>query len=118
MANAYNDMENHLVMTCRLDNGLSLLPQKVKDLPGIADLPVVSVLGQMDKALEEEGCALLAAPPGAGKTTLVPLALMNRPWLKNKKIIMLEPRRLAARACAAHMAALLGEAAGQRIGYP
>ncbi|WP_051957721.1 ATP-dependent helicase HrpB [Desulfobacter vibrioformis] len=104
-------------MTRRLENGLSLLPQKVRNIPGIADLPVVPVLGQMDKALEQNRCALLAAPPGAGKTTLVPLSLMNRPWLKNKKIIMLEPRRLAARACAAHMAALLGEAAGQRIGY-
>ncbi|WP_286821127.1 ATP-dependent helicase HrpB [Desulfobacter sp. UBA2225] len=104
-------------MTRHLENGLSMLPRKVKDLPGIADLPVVSVLGPMDKALEEKRYALLAAPPGAGKTTLVPLALMNRPWLKNKKIIMLEPRRLAARACAAHMAELLGETAGGRIGY-
>lgn len=104
-------------MTRHLENSLSLLPREVMDLPGIADLPVVPVLGQMDKALEENGCALLAAPPGAGKPTLVPLGLMNRPWLENKKIIMLEPRRLAARACATHMAALLGETAGQRIGY-
>ncbi len=104
-------------MTRHLENGLSILPDQVKNRPGIADLPVVSVLALLDKALEEKGCALLAAPPGAGKTTLVPLGLMNRPWLKNKKIIMLEPRRLAARACAAHMAALLGETPGQRIGY-
>ncbi|WP_320043978.1 ATP-dependent helicase HrpB [uncultured Desulfobacter sp.] len=117
MANVFNDMENHLVMTRHLENGLSMLPGQVKNRPGIADLPVVSVLALLDKALEEKGRALLAAPPGAGKTTLVPLGLMNRPWLKNKKIIMLEPRRLAARACAAHMAALLGETAGQRIGY-
>ena len=110
-------METHPVMTRNLENGLSMLPRKVKEITGVADLPVVSVLGQMDKALKEEGRALLAAPPGAGKTTLVPLALMNRPWLKNKKIIMLEPRRLAARACAAHMAELLGEAVGQRVGY-
>ena len=117
MANNINDMEKHLVMTRHLENGLSMLPGKVKPRPGIADLPVVSVLGQLDKALEETGRALLAAPPGAGKTTLVPLSLMDRPWLKNKKIIMLEPRRLAARACAAHMATLLGETAGQRVGY-
>lgn len=117
MANIFNDTEKHLVMTRHLENGLSMLPRKVKDLPGIADLPVVSVLRQMDKALEEKRYALLTAPPGAGKTTLVPLALMNRPWLKNKKIIMLEPRRLAARACAAHMAELLGETAGGCIGY-
>ncbi|WP_321495267.1 ATP-dependent helicase HrpB [uncultured Desulfobacter sp.] len=104
-------------MTRHVENGLSLLPDSVKDLPGIAELPVVSVLGQIDKALEEKGRALITAPPGAGKTTLVPLALMNRPWLQNKKIIMLEPRRLAARACAAHMAALLGQALGHSIGY-
>ncbi|MCG8551948.1 MAG: ATP-dependent helicase HrpB, partial [Desulfobacterales bacterium] len=104
-------------MTRHLENGLSMLPGKVRNRPGISGLPVVSVLEQLDKALEEKKCALLAAPPGAGKTTLVPLGLMGRPWLKNKKIIMLEPRRLAARACAAHMAGLLGETAGQRIGY-
>jgi ATP-dependent helicase HrpB len=104
-------------MTRHLENGLSMLPGKVKDFPGISGLPVVSVLGQMDNALEEKHYALLAAPPGAGKTTLVPLGLMERPWLKNKKIIMLEPRRLAARACAAHMAELLGEPVGRRIGY-
>ena len=109
--------EKHFAMTRHLENGFSLLPCKVKNRPGISDLPVVSVLGQMDKALKEKRLALLAAPPGAGKTTLVPLSLMNRPWLKNKNIIMLEPRRLAARACAAHMASLLGEAVGQRIGY-
>nr|WP_321402479.1 ATP-dependent helicase HrpB [uncultured Desulfobacter sp.] len=117
MANNINNMEKHLVMTRHLEKGFSMLPGKVKNRPGIADLPVVSVLGLLDKALEERGRALLAAPPGAGKTTLVPLSLMDRPWLKNKKIIMLEPRRLAARACAAHMADLLGETAGQRIGY-
>lgn len=119
MANSFNDndMEKHLVMTRHLENGFSMLPGKVLDRPGIADLPVVSVLDQLDKALAETGRALLAAPPGAGKTTLVPLSLMDRPWLKNKKIIMLEPRRLAARACATHMAALLGETPGQRIGY-
>lgn len=110
-------MEKPSVMTRHLENDPSLLPSEVTHRPGISDLPVVSVLGQLGNALEENGRALLAAPPGAGKTTLVPLSLMDRPWLKNKKIIMLEPRRLAARACAAHMAALLGETAGQRIGY-
>ena len=104
-------------MTRCLEKGLSLLPRKVRQVPGIADLPVVPVLAQVDNALETHGRALLAAPPGAGKTTLVPLALMDRPWLADKKIIMLEPRRLAARACAAHMAALLGETPGQSVGY-
>ncbi len=60
-------MEKHRVMTRQLKNGLSMLPGKVKNRPGIADLPVVSVLGQLDKALEEKGCALLAAPPGRRK---------------------------------------------------
>ncbi len=110
-------MEKHLVMTRHPENGLSMLPSNVRNRPGISDLPVVAVLGPLDQALEEKGRALLAAPPGAGKTTLVPLSLMDRPWLKNKKIIMLEPRRLAARACAGHMAELLGETPGQRVGY-
>jgi ATP-dependent helicase HrpB len=113
----FNDMEKHLVMTRHPENGLSMLPFNVRNRPGISDLPVVSVLGQLDQALEEKGRALLAAPPGAGKTSLVPLSLMDRPWVKNRKIIMLEPRRLAARACAGHMASLLGETPGQRIGY-
>ncbi len=104
-------------MTSALNECLSLLPASVKNSPGTTELPVVAVLKQLEKALDKTGRALFQAPPGAGKTTLVPLALMSRPWLENKKIIMLEPRRLAARACAAHMAALLGESVGQTIGY-
>ena len=100
-----------------LNNSLFLLPEQVQNSGGVADLPVTAVLEELDTALNTCGRALLEAPPGAGKTTLVPLALMNRPWLDNKKIIMLEPRRLAARACAAHMAFLLGESLGQTIGY-
>ncbi|RZJ93566.1 MAG: ATP-dependent helicase HrpB, partial [Brevundimonas sp.] len=61
--------------------------------------------------------AVLAAPPGAGKTTVVPLALLDQPWLGDQTIIVLEPRRLAARAAAERMAATLGEAAGQTVGY-
>ena len=57
------------------------------------------------------------APPGAGKTTRVPLALLDAPWLKGKKIIMLEPRRIAARASAERMARTLGERAGETVGY-
>ena len=60
---------------------------------------------------------MVQAPPGAGKTTRVPLALADEPWLENKKIILLEPRRLAATSCAAHMANLLKEKVGQTIGY-
>jgi len=59
----------------------------------------------------------LSAPPGSGKTTIVPLALLDEPWLADKKILILEPRRLAARAAAARMAFLQGEKVGQRVGY-
>ena len=61
--------------------------------------------------------AVLVAPPGAGKTTLVPLALLDAPWLGDGKIVMLEPRRLAARAAATRMASLRGERVGETVGY-
>jgi len=61
--------------------------------------------------------AVLQAPPGAGKTTLVPIALLDQPWLAGRRIVMLEPRRLAARAAAARIAALLGEEVGESVGY-
>ena len=60
---------------------------------------------------------MLVAPPGAGKTTRVPLALLDAPWLAGQRIVMLEPRRLATRAAATYMASLLGEGVGQRGGY-
>ena len=60
---------------------------------------------------------MLVAPPGAGKTTRVPLALLDEPWARGGKLIMLEPRRLAARAAAARMAATLGEPVGATVGY-
>ena len=63
------------------------------------------------------GNTVLVAPPGAGKTTMVPLALRDAPWLAGQKIIMLEPRRLAARAAATRMAYLIGEPVGQSVGY-
>ncbi|NWH07969.1 MAG: ATP-dependent helicase HrpB [Alphaproteobacteria bacterium] len=80
-------------------------------------LPIDAALSPLKAALGAGGAAVLEAPPGAGKTTIVPLALMDEPWLKGQKILMLEPRRLAARAAAARMAALLGEAVGERVGY-
>lgn len=63
------------------------------------------------------GSAVLAAAPGSGKTTIVPLALLSEPWMRNKKILILEPRRLAARAAASRMAFLVGERVGATIGY-
>lgn len=80
-------------------------------------LPVTEVLQPIGKALADTGRAILSAPPGAGKTTLVPLYLLDQPWRKDEKIILLEPRRLAARAAAARMASLLGEEVGGIVGY-
>jgi ATP-dependent helicase HrpB len=84
------------------------------DLP--TDLPVADALPALHAALEC-GNAVLVAPPGAGKTTLVPLALLAARWRQDGRIVMLEPRRLAARAAAARMAALLGEPVGATVGY-
>lgn len=81
-----------------------------------SELPINAILGDLKAALQK-GSAVLSAPPGSGKTTVVPLALLDEPWLNNRKILILEPRRLAARAAAARMALLLGERVGQRVGY-
>ncbi len=82
-----------------------------------APLPIEEQLHDIRNALETRRCAVVEAPPGAGKTTRVPLALLSEPWLKDKKIILLEPRRLAAVTCAAHMASLLKEKVGETVGY-
>ncbi len=81
------------------------------------DLPVRGALPELEAALETIGQVVLVAPPGAGKTTLVPLRLLNAPWRNNGTIILLEPRRLAARAAARRMAQMLGEDVGQTVGY-
>ncbi|MEQ8285997.1 ATP-dependent helicase HrpB [Thalassospira sp.] len=80
-------------------------------------LPIDAVLPDLCSALENGTNAVLQAPPGAGKTTKVPLALLDAAWRGDQKIIMLEPRRLAARAAARRMAQILGEAVGDRVGY-
>src|SRR5919205_1880304 len=80
-------------------------------------LPIEPVLPALRAALRDRGSAVLQAPPGAGKTTRVPLALLDEPWLSGRKIVMLEPRRLAARAAATFMARTLGERVGERVGY-
>jgi len=79
-------------------------------------LPIDTVLGELGSALATGTAAVLVAPPGAGKTTRVPLALLNAGWLGGRKILVLEPRRLAARAAAERMARTLGEAVGETIG--
>ena len=80
-------------------------------------LPIHAVLDPLKTALSQGNTAVLAAPPGAGKTTVVPLALLGQTWLGDGRILVLEPRRLAARAAADRMAATLGEVAGGQVGY-
>lgn len=80
-------------------------------------LPIEDVIEELKEQLHCHKNCVLVAPPGAGKTTRIPLALLAETWLKGKKIIMLEPRRLAARSAAGYMAALLGEKVGETVGY-
>ena len=80
-------------------------------------LPVEEILPALGAALEAGRAAVLVAPPGAGKTTLAPLRLLDAAWLGGGKIVMLEPRRLAARAAAQRMAQTLGEAVGETVGF-
>lgn len=80
-------------------------------------LPVASILEGLKSALIDNPSAVLVAPPGAGKTTVVPLALLDQPWLSGQRMLLLAPRRLAARAAAHRMATLLGQNVGQTVGY-
>jgi ATP-dependent helicase HrpB len=83
----------------------------------MSSLPIEEALPALRAALAAHDCVVLQAPPGAGKTTRVPLALLDEPWLGNRAILMLEPRRLAARAAAARMSRLRNEAIGETVGY-
>jgi ATP-dependent helicase HrpB len=80
-------------------------------------LPIDAVLDELARTLAGNNAAVVVAPPGAGKTTRVPLALLDEPWAKNRKIIVLEPRRIAARASAERMAHTLRERVGETVGY-
>ncbi len=80
-------------------------------------LPVEAILPGLLASLRTQANAVLVAPPGAGKSTVVPLALLDEPWARGRKILLLEPRRLAARAVAERMAASLGERVGETVGY-
>ena len=80
-------------------------------------LPIDEVLPELRSVLLRHRNAVVEAPPGAGKSTVVPIALLDEPWLRGGKLIMLEPRRLATRAVAARMAATLGESPGETVGY-
>jgi ATP-dependent helicase HrpB len=80
-------------------------------------LPIDAALDELSRTLAGRNAAVLVAPPGAGKTTRVPLALLDAPWAQGKKIIVLEPRRIAARASAERMAQTTGERVGETVGY-
>jgi ATP-dependent helicase HrpB len=82
-----------------------------------AGLPIEAVIPELTAALATASRVILQAPPGAGKSTVVPLAVLDSEWLKGRRIIMLEPRRLAARAVAARMARTLGEEVGRTVGH-
>lgn len=94
-----------------------MLGEIVFSLMKMKVLPINSILPDLRMALRQGRHAVLQAPPGAGKTTGIPPALLDEPWLAGRRIIMLEPRRLAARAAAERMASLLGERVGQTVGY-
>src|SRR5579864_4118440 len=83
----------------------------------MTSLPIEERLPAIKTALAARNSAVIVAPPGAGKTTVTPLALLGEPWVDGGKLIVLEPRRLAARAAAARMAETLGEGVGQTVGY-
>lgn len=85
--------------------------------PVPSGLPIDAVLADLGAALAAHPAAVLQAPPGAGKTTIVPLALRDAPWLGGRRLVILEPRRLAARVAARRMALLLGEETGATVGY-
>jgi ATP-dependent helicase HrpB len=85
--------------------------------PSDTGLPVEASIADVRHSLRDRGHAVLVAPPGSGKTTVVPLRLIGEPWVHGAKIVVLEPRRLATRAAARRMAELLGESVGETVGY-
>ena len=80
-------------------------------------LPIDALLPEVRRELAARAALVIQAPPGAGKTTRVPLALLDEPWVRGRKLVMLEPRRLAARSAARHMAEERGESVGGTVGY-
>ena len=83
----------------------------------LPSLPILEALPELGEALAAGRAVVLEAPPGAGKSTVVPLALLDASWRGDGRIVMLEPRRIAARAVAQRMADTLGERAGERVGF-
>ena len=95
------------------------MPDRLPPIPSIppTGLPVESCIDELRAALAGPGHAVLSARPGAGKTTVVPLRLLAEPWLADRRIVMLEPRRVAARAAARRMADLVGDEVGGLVGF-
>jgi len=94
------------------------LCQMIKNFaPQSFDLPVSEIIPEVKKNLSTSNSLIIQAPPGAGKSTLLPLALLEESWLKGKKIIMLEPRRLATKSIAQRMSDMIGEDLGKTVGY-
>src|SRR5512145_2731719 len=83
----------------------------------LPDTPILDVLPALRAALATHRNAVLEAPPGAGKSTVVPLALLDEPWLQGRAILLLQPRRIAARAVARRLAELAGSAPGRLVGF-
>lgn len=100
-----------------LCNCLSLPLMRALFCPEDTRTPVVEIIPVVKEYLQKEGNLIISAPPGAGKSTVLPLALLDEEWLSGEKIILLEPRRLAAATVARRMADLLGEPVGQTVGY-
>ena len=102
-----------------MDEGDARAAKTINDplMTAFAPLPIDAAMPDLIAALARSTTAVLVAPPGAGKTTRVPLVLAAEPWVGDKKILVLEPRRLAARAAAARMAKTLGERVGDTVGY-
>src|SRR5262249_22581019 len=101
----------------RAPPGRASHPHLVRSAPDSSGLPIDAALPALREALGARGAAVLEAPPGAGKSTVAPLALLEAPWALGKRLVMLEPRRLAARAIAQRLAQSLGEPVGQTVGY-
>jgi len=91
--------------------------QTSQDMQDSPELPIAAVLPEIRDRLRDSTDLVISAAPGAGKTTGVPPALLDQPWSRDRRLILLEPRRLAARAAARRMAAMLGEAVGETVGY-
>ncbi len=89
----------------------------MKWLATVAHLPIVQHLPAIAAGIQETSISILESPPGSGKTSILPLYLLDEPWLQGKKILVLQPRRIAARSVASHMSNLLQQQVGQTVGY-